>query len=117
VAALADVHAVARRRVRAVGGAVVFDIAYPAFVPTVVDRDRLVPANGALEAGANGARLLGTNSGGLLAQIAGPPVALLADAATFVVSAATITAMAVREPPRRRPPALRCAGTSPRASG
>jgi MFS family permease len=75
---------------------VVFDVAYPAYLPSVVAADRLVAGNGWLEASANGARIAGPGLGGILIQLIGAPAALLADAASFLVSAGTIGAMRCR---------------------
>jgi MFS family permease len=76
---------------------VVFDIAYPAFLPSVIPADRLVDGNGLLEASANAARIAGPGVGGLLVQAVGAPAALLTDAVSFLVSASTIGAMRVSE--------------------
>lgn len=76
---------------------VVFDVAYPAFLPSVVPAERLVEGNGLLEASANGARIAGPSVGGILVQLIGAPVALLADAVSFVISATAVASMRVTE--------------------
>ena len=78
-------------------GTVVFDIAYPSFLPSLVPSERLVSANGLLEASTNASFIAGPPIGGVLVQIFGAPVALLADIASFVVSAVAVAAIRVRE--------------------
>ncbi len=86
---------------------VIFDVGYPAFLPSVVSRERLVDGNGALAASESAATIAGPGLGGLLVQAAGAPFALLADALSFLVSAAGLAAMRTRTPPRPRRPARR----------
>lgn len=86
---------------------VVFDVAYPAFLPSIVTADRLVEGNGALEASTNSANVIGPSIGGLLVQLWGAPVTLLVDAASFLVSASTIGAMRVDERRPQRPEGYR----------
>ncbi|GII25832.1 MFS transporter [Planosporangium mesophilum] len=69
---------------------VLFDVAYPVYLPAVVGRDRLIEANGKLQASASVAGIGGPGLGGLLVQLAGAPFALLADAVSFVFSALTV---------------------------
>jgi predicted MFS family arabinose efflux permease len=70
--------------------AVVFDIAVTSYVPSLVERERLVDANATLQASSAAARVVGPGAGGWLVQAIGAPFALLADAASFVVSAALL---------------------------
>ncbi|GAA5187573.1 MFS transporter [Rugosimonospora acidiphila] len=72
---------------------VFFDVGYPAYLPSVVPRDRLVEGNGALAASESAANIVGPGLGGVLVQLVGAPIALLADAASFVVSAVSLAAM------------------------
>lgn len=76
---------------------VLFDVAYPAFLPSVVPDELLVHGNGLIEATANGARIGGPGIGGVLVQALGAPVALIADAVSFLVSATAIGLMRVSE--------------------
>jgi len=76
---------------------VLYDVAYPAFLPSIVAEDRLVHGNGLMEASANGARIGGPGVGGILVQLLGAPVALLADAVSFLVAATTTALMRVGE--------------------
>ena len=75
---------------------VLFDVAYQSYLPSLVDRGQLVEGNSKLQASASVARVGGPGLGGLLVQLAGAPRALLLDAATFAVSAATL--LAIRQP-------------------
>jgi MFS family permease len=75
---------------------VLFDVAYQSYLPSLVDRGQLVEGNSKLQASASVARVGGPGLGGLLVQLAGAPRALLLDAASFAVSAATL--LAIRQP-------------------
>ena len=77
---------------------VVFNIAYPAFLPSVIPADRLVEGNGMLEASNSATGIAGPGLGGLLVQVISAPVALIVDAVSFLVSAAAFTVMRVDEP-------------------
>ena len=77
----------------AVGGgtlSVLFEIASQAYLPSVVDRRRLVEANAKLEASRVVAQAVGPGIGGALVSLVTAPVALLADALSFVGSACLI---------------------------
>ena len=67
---------------------VIFRPAYQSHLPQVVDRDHLTTASGHLRASDSGAMLAGPGLGGLLVQAVSAPVAILLDAASFLVSAA-----------------------------
>ncbi|HEX6500350.1 MAG TPA: MFS transporter [Micromonosporaceae bacterium] len=69
---------------------VLFDVAYPVYLPAIASRERLVDANGKMQASASVAMVGGPGLGGLLVQLLGAPVALLTDVASFVVSALTL---------------------------
>lgn len=79
-------------------GALFFDVAYGAFLPSIVSPDRLLDANGKLEASTAVARIAGPGLGGVLVQVLSGPAALLADALSFVVSFGSLTFIRVREP-------------------
>lgn len=87
---------------------VLFDVAYPAYLPSVIGRDRLVEGNSALAASESAANVVGPSLGGVLVQAVGAPLALLADAGSFLVSAASLALMRARgarpgsHPERRR---------------
>jgi MFS family permease len=83
---------------------VFFDLSYSAYVPAVAGRDLLVPANSRLQASASVAQIAGPGLGGLLVELVTAPVALIADAASFVFSAASLLWIRDREPaPRPHP--------------
>jgi predicted MFS family arabinose efflux permease len=67
-----------------------FDAAYPAYLPGLVGREHVVDANSKLSASASVAEMGGFAAGGSLVQLLGAPIALLVDAATFVVSALSL---------------------------
>ncbi|HWF57844.1 MAG TPA: MFS transporter [Candidatus Dormibacteraeota bacterium] len=78
---------------------VFFDIAYQAYVPALVRPDQLVEANSRLEVTYSGAALVGPGLGGLLIQAVGAVRAVLVDALSFLVSAATLLAIHRPEEP------------------
>jgi MFS family permease len=83
---------------------VLFDVGYPAYLPSVIARERLVGGNSALAASESAANVIGPSLGGALVQLLGAPVAVLADAASFVVSAVSLAVMRARgAPPEQRP--------------
>ncbi|MGH2485484.1 MAG: MFS transporter, partial [Ktedonobacterales bacterium] len=65
---------------------VIFEAAYLAFLPALVGRAQLVDANGKLEASQSVSRIVGPGFAGLLIQLLTAPIAIIADAASFVVS-------------------------------
>jgi MFS family permease len=81
---------------------VFFTLAYQAYLPTLVERADLVRANARFEATETVARLAGPASGGGLVGLLSAPVAILADAVSFVVSGALILRIRDREPPAER---------------
>jgi MFS family permease len=66
---------------------VFFDVAYQAYLPSLIGRDDLVEGNSKLEFSRSAAGLLGPGLGGLLVDLLRAPVAMLVDAASFLVSA------------------------------
>jgi MFS family permease len=79
-----------------------FDAAYPAYVPTLIGRDRLVEGNSRLATSSSIAEIGGPGFAGGLVQIASAPFAILVDAVSFLVSALTLLMIRAPEPP---PPA------------
>jgi MFS family permease len=69
---------------------VFFDVAYMAFVPILVPRGRLAEGNGKLQASASLAEIGGPGLAGALVQILTAPLAIAADAFSFLVSAASL---------------------------
>lgn len=88
---------------------VLFDIAYPSYLPGLVGRDELVRANAYLETSRSATQLTGPGLGGWLVQLAGAPVAVAADAASFLAFAGCLLAIRTAEPGPARSgrPALR----------
>jgi MFS family permease len=66
---------------------VFFDVAYQSYLPSLVDRQQLQEANSKLEISRSGAQLGGPGIGGTLVSLVTAPVAILADAASFLASA------------------------------
>ena len=64
-----------------------FDAADNAYLPTVVERDRLVEANSALAASGSVAEFAGFGLSGILVQVMTGPITILINAVTYVVSA------------------------------
>lgn len=83
---------------------VCFNLSYSAYVPFIAGRDLLVPANSRLQASASVASIAGPGLGGLLVELLTAPVALIADAASFVVSAISLLWIRETEPAPVRPP-------------
>lgn len=79
--------------------ALLFDVAWPAYLPSLVQPEQLVRANSALSASDSVAEIGGPGIGGLLVELIGPPLTLLADAFSFFVSAVTLAAIRTPEPP------------------
>jgi MFS family permease len=78
------------------------DAADNAYLPSIVERDELVPANGALAASGSAAEFTGFGISGFLVQVLTAPIAILVDAVTFVVSAVLVATIRRPEPPPPR---------------
>ncbi|MGH3168287.1 MAG: MFS transporter [Trebonia sp.] len=77
---------------------VLFDVAYEAYLPSLIDRDALVEGNSRLGVSASAAQVSGPALSGWLARLFTAPMALLADAGSFVVAAAALVAIRKPEP-------------------
>ena len=77
---------------------VLFDTARGAYVPTLVERSELVEANAKLSVTGSAALIAGPGLGGLLIQLLTAPVAVAADALSFLVSALCLGAIRTDEP-------------------
>jgi MFS family permease len=73
-----------------------------AYLPTVVGRQQLVPANSALTASESISEFTGFGVSGFLVGTFGGPLAIALDAATFVFSAVTVASIRTPEPPPDR---------------
>ena len=81
---------------------VLFDVAYQAFLPSLVRTESLVDANSKLETSRSLSQVIGPSAGGILVQLVTAPVAILADVVSFIVSAAALRT--IPDPERRSPP-------------
>jgi len=77
---------------------VVFDLAYPAYLPTLLRPEQLVEGNSKLEASASVAEVAGFGLAGILVQAFSAPLAIAVDAGTFLVSALTVAWIRSPEP-------------------
>jgi MFS family permease len=76
---------------------VFFDVAYQAYLPALIEREHLVDGNSKLQLTASVAQVAGPSiSGGLIAAITAP-YAIVADAASFVISTLFMVRMRHRE--------------------
>lgn len=75
-----------------------FGVAHMSFVPSLVERERLVEGNSKLEATTSAAQVAGPGLGGVLVGLLGAPLAVLVDALSFVGSALFIAQIRVSEP-------------------
>jgi MFS family permease len=82
--------------------AVLFDISYSTLYVAVVARERYIEANSLLHGSRSFSYIAGPSVGGTLVQILSAPAALLADAASFLGSAAFLGRLDVPEPPLER---------------
>jgi predicted MFS family arabinose efflux permease len=96
----------------AVGGlTVLFSVAYVAYLPTLVERRNMLEGNSKLAFTDSLAEILGPGLAGVLVQALTAPMAILVDALTFFVSAASLMTIRKLEPaavlPKARQPALK----------
>lgn len=77
---------------------VLFDIAYPAYLASLVGGERLLEGNAKLGASQSVAEVAGFGAAGALAQALTAPVAVLVDAATYVVSVVSLALIRAPEP-------------------
>lgn len=66
---------------------VFFDVAYEAYLPSLVENERLVEANSKISAGASVVEAVSFSTGGWLVQILSAPLTIAIDAVTFLASA------------------------------
>jgi predicted MFS family arabinose efflux permease len=78
---------------------VLFDVSYQAYVPSLVEREKLVQANAKLALSESIAEVSGPGIAGFLVQALTAPVAIAFDAVSFVLSAVSITLVRRPEPP------------------
>ena len=78
---------------------VFFDVAYMAYLPSLVDRDQLVEGNSKLEITRSASQIAGPGLAGVLIGLVRAPFAILLDALSFVVSAVFLLWIRKPEPP------------------
>jgi MFS family permease len=78
---------------------VFFDVSYLSYLPTLVQDDALVEANGKLQASSSVAQVTGPGLGGVLVALLTAPFALLIDAASVLASALCLARIEAPEPP------------------
>lgn len=76
---------------------VFFDVAYQAYLPSLVRRDQLVDANGKLEASRSTAQVTGPSIAGAVIELITAPIAILLDAFSFLGSAFSLSRIGRRE--------------------
>jgi MFS family permease len=81
-----------------------FDVAHQSYLPDLVPRESLIEGNAKIEISYSSAQLAGPGLGGVLVQVLTAPVAILADAASYVVSAALLLRIRRTEPAPARDP-------------
>ena len=79
---------------------VLFDAAYPAYVPSLIGIDRVVDGNSKLATSSSLAEIGGPGLAGALVQVFSAPFAILIDAVSFAVSAVSLVLIRTPEPPR-----------------
>jgi predicted MFS family arabinose efflux permease len=82
---------------------VMFDVAYQAIVPSLVGSERLADGNAKLSMSGSVAEAIGSSAGGAIVQIIGAPLAMIADAACFIVSLYTLARIRHKEEKPQRP--------------
>ncbi|TMF74325.1 MAG: MFS transporter [Chloroflexi bacterium] len=88
-----------------IGGSlnVLFDIASGAYLPSVVPRVQLVEANAKLQAAIVVAQAAGPSIGGALVTLLSAPMAIVVDAASFLISGSLIASANARDQVQREP--------------
>ncbi len=82
-------------------GSVFFDVAYQSYLPALISRGDLVEGNTKLQVTGSVAQMAGPALAGLLIQLVGPARAVAADAASFLVSVASLLWIRRAEPSPR----------------
>lgn len=82
-----------------------FDLAYHSYLPVLIGRDDLPEGNAKLQVSQSAALITGPGIAGVLVQILTAPVAILADACSFVLSALFLRRLNAPEPKQTAGPA------------
>ena len=83
------------------GLTVLFDVAYQAYLPSLVREDELVEGNGKLTASASVAEFSAFSASGWLVQLLTAPGAIVVDSISYVASAWSLLRIGAREPAPR----------------
>jgi MFS family permease len=78
---------------------VFFDVAYQSYLPSLVEPEQLIEGNAKLEISNSGASIAGPGLAGGLIQLVTAPLAVLADAISFLASGVFVATIRRREPP------------------
>jgi MFS family permease len=81
---------------------VFFDVAYQSYLPALVSREHLIEGNSKLEVSRSVAQIAGPGVAGALVQLITAPLAVLADAASFVASVIFLLLIRAPEPAPER---------------
>ena len=76
---------------------VFFDVAYQSYLPSIVEREQLVDGNAKLEISRSAAQIGGPGLGGVLVRAFTAPYAILADAVSYLCSAAFLFGIRTKE--------------------
>jgi MFS family permease len=76
---------------------VFFDVAYQSYLPSLVERDRLVEGNSKLQVSSSAAQIVGPGLAGALIGVLTAPDAIVVDSLTFVASVCFLFAIRKRE--------------------
>lgn len=79
-----------------------FDLSWMSYLPSLVSRDHLVEGNSKVVTSASAAEVAGPGLAGILVQILTAPIALVVDAASYVVSVVTLAFIRKPEPTPER---------------
>jgi MFS family permease len=78
---------------------VFFDVAWQAYLPSLVERDQIVEGNAKLQISVSGAQVAGPGIAGILIDLISAPLAIIADALSFIGSALFVFGIRKREIP------------------
>jgi Na+/melibiose symporter-like transporter len=78
---------------------VFFDVAYQSYLPSLVERENLLEGNSKLAMSGAAAEIAGPSLTGILVQLITAPIAILIDAVSFLISAASVILIRKPEPP------------------
>lgn len=77
---------------------VFFDVAYQSYLPSLVQRSAVLEGNAKLEISRSASEVAGHGLGGVLVQVLGAPLAMLADALSYLASVFSLALIRKREP-------------------